>query len=146
MASRNEFPTPKSSEPKAFTQLVRQPKPAVTIAGDNDFSRGGLTLPRKTANAVVSKPVGKHRGNIGRPKKNPLYTATLPQRVSPATKAKLDVLQEYVTELSAVDTKVTFDVLVSALADAYVNQRLSTAKSEHFKDEYEEALHQVQTN
>lgn len=143
MATRNEFPTPKNSKPKAFTQLVRQPKPAVTIAGDNDFSRGGLTPPKQREKEETQKRVEKQKVSIGRPKKDPLYTATLPQRISPATKAKLDVLQEYVTELSAVDTKVTFDVLVSALADAYVNQRLSTAKVEHFRDEFDLALKQV---
>ena len=156
MTARNEFPSSKGNAPKAFNQLVRKPKPAVSIAGDDDFSRGGLMLPkqretmrakeRPESSRKTKAPDQKRNSDtvtMGRPKKDPLYVATLPQRISPATKAKLDVLQEYVTELRSAEGRVTFDVLVSALADAYVNQRLSTAKVEHFQDEFNLALKQI---
>jgi hypothetical protein len=138
-------------KPEAFKQLVQAPKPQpkrkeVGIKGEYDFGDSGLQAPPSKPKRQSSKQKSP-KGDRGRGRPVTLtderYRVKVPKKISPALNAKLDVLEEYITELSDISGKVRFEDIINALADTYVSKSLTPAKEEHFQQELVGALKKI---
>ncbi|MBC1923017.1 hypothetical protein [Listeria grayi] len=133
------------SENDAFTPLVKKKKKNVEIAGENNFSSKSLGDPSLPSLPPVKKEksLGKKRG---RPVeiKDPRYKVNVPKKISPALQSKLTVLQDYMTELQETPKgRITFEKVITALADSYIKNRLAVAKEEHIKKELDMELEKL---
>lgn len=121
---RTEFATGQENKIE-FNQLVKPPKKTVNIDGENNFGNDALSQ---------VKPVSTKKTEVkrGRPKviTDERYTVCKPKKISPALEVKLKVLEDYMIEFREITGRITFEMMVDALADSYMNQRLPMGKSE----------------
>ncbi|MBC1228753.1 hypothetical protein [Listeria booriae] len=127
-----------STESESIEKLITtsKPKKKVAISGENNFDSNSL------ANVNTHPKTSKKRG---RPVQitDDRFKVKVPKKISPALESKLSVLQDYMVELQDNKGRVTFEKIVSALADSYISNRLSVSKEEHVKREIQEEFDKI---
>ena len=159
MVDRTGFNT-QPAKKKEVDKLIKK-KPDVKISGEDDFGTTSLIQPKKsvkqkrTLNEDIRQPLTeiqerksvskKRSARQGRPIEitDDRYKATKPKVISPALNSKLDVLQDYVDELSTIEGRVSFDKYIDTLAEVYISLKLNADKQEHLRAEIEEAFNRI---
>lgn len=133
-----------------FTPLIKQAekgrRKAVEISGEDNFDSSAF-------NVVNEQPMEKKKqvshtmvsaSNYGKKRGRPIeitderFKVTKPKKISPALESKLSVLQDYMVEFQDTTGRITFEMVVSTLADSYISHRLGVAKEEHIQKEIQE--------
>lgn len=157
MVDRTGFNT--NPAPKKKVDLLIKKKPDVKISGEDDFGTTSLIKPKEVNNQTIKHKEEvrqtlaetqelsnqKRSSRLGRPVEitDDRYKATKPKVISPALNSKLDVLQDYVDELSTIEGRISFDKYIDTLAEVYISLKLNADKQEHLRAEIEEAFNRI---
>lgn len=123
-----------SGKKEKINQLVKKPtnEPTeVNINGAYNFSSGQYkTDDLNTTNSQIRKKQGRPIVIT-----DPRYKVSRPKKISPALESKLACLQNYMTEFTDENKRISFNKLVDTLADSYIETQLNTTKKENLKEE-----------
>lgn len=126
-----------------FNQLIKTPKKKVAIDGENNFGNDAFSSMKPTPTTTT-----KTGGKRGRPKviTDERFIVCKPKKISPALETKLKALEDYMGEFRETTGRVTFEMMVTALADSYIDQRLSVGKSEKVKEDIKMEMDKLNEN
>lgn len=131
------------SPAQEFNTLIQAPKKKkVSIRGEYDFSNDALNAER-----TINKNNDVSKKQRGRPKtiNDNRFVVCKPKKISPALEIKLKVMEDYIHEFREHSGRITFEMLVTALADSYIEQNLSQSKKELIFDEIESKMDKLIT-
>lgn len=154
---RTSFNT-EPAKKKEFNKLINA-KPKVKIKGEDDFGSNSLNLigkekekkvdlntnPLKNLQKVTKAASSAKKRGKGRPVqiKDDRFKANQPKVISKALSSKLNVLEDYVDELSLIEGKVSFDKYIDTLVEVYISLKLNADKQEHLRKEIEDAFNRI---
>lgn len=151
-------------EKKTINRVIKNPPKRVSIAGEDDFSNDLLGTVNKAqstkqtelvktdeekvvleASSLEVKPNPqnkKTKAKQGRPivYTDDRYRASKPKVISPALDSKLNILQDYIEELSTETGRITFEKIVDTLAESYIKRALPTSKEELLRSEIQQGF------
>lgn len=130
------------SSAQEFNTLIQSPKKKkVSIKGEYTFSNDALN-----SSLSPSKKTNLIKKQRGRPKiiHDERFVVCKPKKISLALEIKLKALEDYVHEFREHSGRITFEMLVTALADSYIEQNLSQSKKERIHKEIEDKMMKAQ--
>jgi len=124
-----------------FTPIIRTNKKSksklasknVDIKGKTDFGRD--SGPARSVNYGVST-VKEPKPKQTTLKKDPRYSATLTQKISPSVNLKISTLKPFLGDLEDMP-KATINEIVDLMIDSYVSNKLNTRQQEAFQSMFD---------
>lgn len=127
-----------SEEKKALKPILKQPKRAkvstlkektVNVAGNNDFGSGMPSVKLEMINDIKEKKIKQ------------LEKISSTQRVAPATKEKIKLLDYFLPKSTEKDT--SFNGVVLRLIDSYIENNLAERQKKTFTEMYQKRMDEL---